>query len=262
MLALPFLPSPVRDTSGSGVLPRIGQSLKDLWLTVRQRRGLLALILCFLPLGIGASSGLWSAVAKDWDAGPNLVAIVTGVVGGLVSAAGCILGGFICDRWDRQKCYVWFGIFVSLAGVALAILPRTPLMFTLGTLAFSFWTGVAWAGYTAFVLEAIGKGAAATKFSAFASLANAPIAYMTYFVGWVQENKDTTTMLYYEALTGLLGAGIFILAVKWLLPSRDASQTPLSPALPPPGTVPAAPLPHDPFPVRPAAQSVSPETDA
>lgn len=223
VLALVGLPSPARNFEGRSVFPLIGESLKDLWCTVCQRRGLLALILCFLPLGVGASSGLWAALAPEWNASPDLVALVTGVVGGLVSAAGCIAGGFISDRRDRQTSYVWFGILVALAGVALAVLPRTPAIFTVCTLVFSFVTGLSWAGYSAFVLEAIGKGAAATKYSAFASLANAPIAYMTVFNGAIQTRMGTGGMLYMEAAVGALAAGVFIFTARRLLPHRTAA---------------------------------------
>jgi len=62
--------------------------LIDLWNTAKSRIGAIALVLCFLPIGSGAASGLWAAVADDWKASANTVALVTGVVGGLVSAAG------------------------------------------------------------------------------------------------------------------------------------------------------------------------------
>ncbi|HEX2748545.1 MAG TPA: hypothetical protein VHM91_11140, partial [Verrucomicrobiales bacterium] len=199
--------------------------------TVCERRGLLALILCFLPLGIGASSQLWSALAPEWHTSDDQVATVTGLLGGAVSAAGCLVGGFICDRRNRQASYVWFGIFVALSGIAMALLPRTPAMFTLCTLLFSFTTGLSWTGYTAFVLEAIGKGAAATKFSACASLANAPIAYMNSFNGFTQTQWGTKAMLLIEAAMGALGAVLFIVSTKWLL-ARGTSGEPVQTTLP------------------------------
>jgi MFS family permease len=222
-LALPGLPSPARDIAGGGFFPRIGSSLMDLWIIVRQRRGLLALILCCLPVGVGASSNLWSVLGHEWDASPDRIAMVAGVAGGLVSAAGSIAGGFVCDRFPRQTSYLWFGIFVAQAGVALALLPRTPLMFTLCTLLFSFTTGLSWAAYSAFVLEAIGKGAAATKFSAFASLANAPLAYMAVFNGITWTKWGTTAMLLIEAGVGVLAAVLFVLAAKWFFPRAGSN---------------------------------------
>src|SRR6185436_10127229 len=52
----------------ASALESVAFVLKDLWLLLRARTGALALILCFLPIGAGAASGLWSAVAGDWHA--------------------------------------------------------------------------------------------------------------------------------------------------------------------------------------------------
>ena len=219
-LALAWVPSPPLAPRGERVAVRLKRTLLDAWHTVRERRGLLALILCVVPLGIGASSGSWSVIAPEWGASKDTVAIVTGILGGVVSTLGCISGGFLADRWNRQAAYVGFGIVVSLSGVAMALLPRTPEMFVCTTLLFSFAVGMSWAGYSAFVLEAIGKGAAATKFSAFASLANAPIYYMAVFNGWAHTAWKTSGMLYFEAAMSVLGAIVFIIAAKVLLPAR------------------------------------------
>jgi hypothetical protein len=54
-------------------------------------------------------------------------------------------------------------------------------------------------GFTAVTLEAIGLGAAATKYTVFASLSNFPIGYMTFVDGWVQTHWGSGAMLYTEA---------------------------------------------------------------
>lgn len=234
-LPLVWLPSSAREFKGSTILTLLKATLLDVWRTVRVRRGILALLLCVVPLGIGASSGLWSIMAPEWNTGPDTVAVVTGVLGGLVSAAGCLAGGFICDRWSRQACYVGFGLAVCVAGLAMAFFPHTPAMFITTTLLISFTTGMSWAGYAAFVLEAIGRGAAATKFSAFAWLANMPIYYMNLVNGWSQEKWGTTGMIQFEAAMGVAGAVVFLIAAKFLLPPRHESGTPSVPPAPVPG---------------------------
>jgi len=70
----------------------------------------IALILCFLPIGSGAASNLWSAISKDWSASADTVALIVGVIGGLLSAIGCLIGGWICDLMDRKKGYILFGV--------------------------------------------------------------------------------------------------------------------------------------------------------
>ncbi len=191
----------------------------DLWNTAKSRIGAIALVLCFLPIGSGAAGGLWSAVASDWKASANTVALVTGVAGGLVSAAGCVIGGWLCDRMNRKGAYAFYGVLQALCAVAMAIAPRTETTYTLFTMIYAFITGLTYAGFSAFVLEAMGLGAAATKFSLFASLSNIPIAYMTSIDGWAYERWGAARMLYTEAVMGAVGFVLF-LGVLVALPAR------------------------------------------
>ena len=190
----------------------------DVWNTAKSRSGAIALILCFLPIGSGAARGLWSAVADDWKASANTVALVTGVLGGLVSAVGCVIGGWLCDRMNRKGAYVLYGVLQALCAVAMAVAPRTENTYILFTMIYAFITGLTYAGFTAFVLEAMGLRAAATKFSLFASLSNMPIAYMTSIDGWAYNRWGPSCMLFTEAVVGAV-ARLF-LGVLWCTPPR------------------------------------------
>jgi MFS family permease len=212
-LALAGLPTPERMEAG-GLVASIRGSLAELWHVVRQRAGAVALILCFLPIGSGAAQGLWSAVAPEWRVTAETVALVTGLLGGIVSAAGCIVGGWICDRMDRKAAYVWFGILQAGAAVAMAMFPRSQAMFIGWTSLYAFIMGMTYAGFSAFVLEAIGKGAAATKYSAFASLSNMPIYYMTIINGWAHDRWGSSGMLFTEALLCVIGASVFVVLAR------------------------------------------------
>jgi predicted MFS family arabinose efflux permease len=183
---------------------------KDLWSVAKSRIGALALILCFLPLGSGAASGLWSAISGDWKASADTVAIVTGVLGGIISAGGCLIGGWICDRMDRKAAYALYGVLQALCAVAMALAPRTEAMFVVFTSLYALITGLTYAGFTAFVLEAMGMGAAATKYNVFASLSNTPIYYMTRIDGWSHERWGPGGMLYTEAVFGMVGLIVFL----------------------------------------------------
>ena len=190
----------------------------DLWRTASSRFGAIALFLCFMPIGSGAASGLWSAVAGDWNASANTVALVTGVINGLVAAVGCITGGWVCDRMHRWTAYAIFGVLQALCAVAMALAPQTESMYVLFTLLYAFIIGLTYAGFSAFVLEAMGKGAAATKYSLFASLSNMPIAYMTAINGWAYQHWGSIGMLYTEASVGLLGLVVFLLVLALVRP--------------------------------------------
>jgi len=203
------LPEPAQTHRGAHLGETFVNVWKDLWGVARRSLGFLALVLCFLPIGSGAASGLWSAVAGDWGASADTVALVTGVLAGLVSAAGCIAGGYVCDRMHRQWAYVVFGVLQALCAIAMAIGPRTELAFVVFTTAYAFITGLTYAGFSAFVLEAMGKGAAATKYNVFASLSNTPIAYMTRVDGWAHTRWGSGGMLIGEAIAGAVGMAAF-----------------------------------------------------
>jgi MFS family permease len=190
--------------------PRLAGLGRELWGLVRSRIGVLACLICLLPIGSGAASNLWSALADDWHASANTVALVNGVLGGVVSAVGCLVGGYACDRMDRKTGYALYGLIQAACAVGMALAPRTEEMFVLFTLLYAFISGLTYAGFSAVVLEAIGLGAAATKYNVLASLANMPIAGMTLVDGWSQTHWGTSAMLYVEALCGVMAIVVFL----------------------------------------------------
>ena len=204
------MPEPRAPHREGGLGRNLADVVRDLWGVVRARAGLLAVILCFLPIGSGAASGLWSAVAGDWRASADVVALVTGVFGGIVSAVGCLIGGWICDRMDRKAAYVVYGVLQALCAVGMALAPRTESTYVIFTSVYALITGLTYAGFSAFVLEAMGLGAAATKYSLFASLSNMPIWYMTIIDGKAQSRWGSGGMLVTEAVFCLLGLVLFI----------------------------------------------------
>jgi len=192
---------------------------KDLWQVARSRLGILALLICFLPIGSGAATNLWAAVADDWHASANTVALATGVFSGIVSALGCLVGGYGADRIDRKTAYALYGLLMALSTVAMALAPRTETMYVVFTLIYAFIQGLTYAGFTAVVLETIGLGAAATKYNLYASLSNMPIAYMTLVDGWAHTRWGAAGLLNVEAAFGVVGIVVFI-AVAMTLSRR------------------------------------------
>ena len=209
-IALLFVHEPPR-VRPHGVVEGLKFVGKDIWQLARARMGFVALFLCFLPIGSGAASGLWSAVAGDWHASANAVALVTGVVGGIVMAVGSLAGGWVCDRMNRKTAYVAYGILQAACAVLMALSPHTERMYIVWTTVYAFITGLTYAGFTAFVLEAMGVGAAATKYNLFASLSNFPIMYMTTLDGHAHTKWGASGMLYTEAAVGLAGLVAFLL---------------------------------------------------
>jgi MFS transporter, PAT family, beta-lactamase induction signal transducer AmpG len=208
-LALVFIAEPPADHRHASYFRSIANVAEDAWNTLKSRAGYLALLICFLPIGSGAAANLWSSIAGDWHASADTVALVNGVLGGVVAAFGCVVGGYLCDRMDRKFAYALFGIFLSAVALGMAATVRNQNAFIVFTLAYAFISGFNYASFSAVVLEAIGKGAAATKYNVYASLSNAPIAYMTSLEGFAYGRWHSNGLLLADALAGLIAVAFF-----------------------------------------------------
>ncbi|MEP6504480.1 MAG: MFS transporter [Betaproteobacteria bacterium] len=197
----------------------------DLWAMLRSRLGILALFVCILPIGSGAAQNFWSPIAGEWQASANVVALVNGALGGVISALGCIVGGWVCDRIDRKTAYCLFGFGLVLAAIGMAFCPRTSVQFIAWTSFYAFVIGLCYAGYSAVVLEAVGRTAAATKFSLLSGLSNIPISVMTLVDGAGNERWGTRGLLLTEAVIGV--AAIVVFAVVAGATKRRVDDTPL-----------------------------------
>jgi PAT family beta-lactamase induction signal transducer AmpG len=210
--ALYFVP-PVRPLAGQ----RFGEKMIEIGRDFRQmlssRAILVTLALLASPVGIGAASNLWSAVAADWRVSPDTVAVVTGALGGLVSAAGCVAGGWIADRVGRWWAFFGSGTLMAVVAAAMAAVPRTPAVYTVGVLCYAFSLGVANAGFSAIVLHVIGRGAASAKYAILVSLGNVPLVYMTAFDGWMHDRAGAGGMLDAEAAIGAVCVVLGLAAV-------------------------------------------------
>jgi len=220
-LALFFVKEPQFTVKVASIGKTFKNLLKDVWGALKSKLGYLGLFLCFIPLGTGSASNLWSAVSGDWKASADTVALVTGVAGGLITAVGCLVGGWICDLIDRKVAYLIFGLMQAICAVGMAYSPHTELMFIIWTSIYAVTIGLTYAGFSAFVLEAIGRGAAATKFEIYASLSNTPIYYMTIIVGMAHTRWGASGMLNTEAAFGVLSIFLFY-AFQGLVNRRKA----------------------------------------
>jgi predicted MFS family arabinose efflux permease len=146
-----------------------------------------------------------------------MVALVNGMAGGIASIVGAMAASVICDKMDVKRAYCMFGMLVGLSAVAMIFAPRTPTVFAIGVLVYQLMVGMAYTGYAAIVLEAIGKKSAATNWNLMAALSNAPIAVMGMFDGWTHDRFGTDWMLFGElAMPALTIAlfGLFALATR------------------------------------------------
>jgi len=209
-LALFYVHEPVVEHRGES----FGHSLinvgLDAWNLVCSRKGLLAVVVFALPVGVGAMTQLWSGVASDWHASAGWVALVNGAMGGVLSMIGCIAGGWLCDKMDRMTALNLFSLATCLCALGMALAPHTQATFIWFVCAYMILTGFCYAAFGAVVLEAIGTGAAATKYNILASIANVPIIYLSILDGKAHETWGAAGMLFTDALLPVIGTAVFI----------------------------------------------------
>ena len=189
---------------------------RDFWALLRTRRGVLAALVVTIPASLGAASNLFAAVAGDWRASADLVAMVTGVLGGLAAVPGCVLAGYLCDRFPRRIVYIWVALACAAGEAAMAWAPHTPLWFAGMVLGNGLLLGAGYSALSAVQFECLGPRSAATVASVLGSLANLPLVVMIPVVGWVQTRHGSTAMLLCEAGVAVISvAGYAALAYAW-----------------------------------------------
>jgi MFS family permease len=180
------------------------------------RLGFLTILAVTLPMGLGAFFGLLSSVSSDWHASADLTASTTGVLAGLVSVPGCLIGGYLCDRHPPQIMLAGSAAICALGEAAMALGPRTPDAFVAFTLLNNLLIGVAYATVSAVVYVALNERAGGTIGALLGSLCNVPLVAMTFMLGAVGAHHGSTGMMAVEALLGVMSALIYgVMAWLW-----------------------------------------------
>ncbi len=216
--------------------------LKEVWATLKSREGWTGMILCLSPVGTGAMTNLFSALAMDYSsdavARERMVILANGVAAGLVSALGALVGGYVAGRMNRRLAYAMFGAVMAMAAMGMMIGPANPTAFTLGCLAYYFANGLCYAAFYAFVLEMIGKGASVTtRLTLFVGASNLAISYVTWLDGkgydaarrvWpARAGAGRVGMLGTDALSTFFGIGV--LALMLLVVKRMNAKVEMPP---------------------------------
>lgn len=208
LLALPPLPAEGHATSVGEATRQVFRDIAGMFKT---RSGFLSSLLCFLPVGTGAAQSVLTQaeVAAHWGAGDTEVALVQGWLNGIITALGCFAGGWLCQRFAPRAVYAGLGLTLAGVAVAMAASPAIVPMYLLWSTVYALFVGFAYAAFTAIVLDAMGKGSAATKYTLYATLSNFPIWWLGLLLGYTADHYGAANMLNAEAALGVLGVLLF-----------------------------------------------------
>ena len=200
------------------VVPRFRAMGRDVWAVLRSPVTLAGLAFFLSPVGSGAVGNLISSVGPDYHASNAEVAWVSGVAGGLLSALGCMIGGYLCDRINRMAAYAVAGMLSAIFAVWMAIGPAVPLTYAGGYTGYALSVGIAYAAFTALELEVLGPRThgAGTAYSLLGASGNLPIAYMTWLDGVGYKHAGSRGLMGVDAAAnGVCGVLLLIFARYW-----------------------------------------------
>ncbi|HEY5063085.1 MAG TPA: MFS transporter [Gemmatimonadaceae bacterium] len=215
-----------------GVGSRIARMVRELRDTLIRRDVWLAFVFFLSPVSAGALLNLLSALAVDFHASSNVV-IGVGIGGGLLTAVGALVGGFICDRFDRWRFYPIAGLTAAASAGAMLFAPLTPATYIAGALAYSLAAGFGYAAFMSLALELLGTGTAAsgTRFTLFIAATNIPVVYMIWLEGVGHTHWGVHGMLAIDATANALFGVAFLAALGPVrsfiarLPARQRSPS-------------------------------------
>lgn len=184
-----------------------GHTFHDLKSVLWSRSGLTGFALCLSPVGTAALINYFSGMGDAYDASGNTVAFVAGGASIFVTAIGSLVGGYLCDRYNRRVMYLSSGLLTAFCGIVMAVSPHTDVTYAIGATSYNLVAGFAYSAFTATVLETIGEGgkAAGTQYALFLSVGNAAIGYVGLIDSRFERPFSFDLVLRSDAILNLVG---------------------------------------------------------
>ncbi|RMG37869.1 MAG: MFS transporter [Planctomycetota bacterium] len=227
------------------VLAAVRELQQYVWTVTRTMFGsvqaLLALAFALLPAGAFALSlSLQTNLAVELGLKDEEVSRLA-LYSGLISAGGCVLGGFLSDRLGRKRMLalfivattvptLWFAAQMQRHGWVMPVPPDLPdrpappqalvAAFWTATLSFSFVHGLMFGTRTALFMDVVDPAVAATQFTAYMAVLNLTTSYTSAWQGLALAHWGYPTTLRIDALAGVLGIAV----LPWLRLGAQASE--------------------------------------
>ena len=183
---------------------------------LKRRDVWLGFVFFLSPIGAGALMNLFSAVAMDFHASSTIVIWVVVLVG-LLTPIGALMGGWLCDRYDRWRIYPIAGLTAAASIAMVLVAPLTPATYVAGAAAYAIATGFSYAAFMSLAFDLLGPGGAAsgTQFTLFMAAVNVPVVYMLRLDGLGHGHFGVRGMLGVDALANAVFGLVFLCGVQW-----------------------------------------------
>jgi MFS family permease len=246
--------------SARGRLARIGRELAAFIGEARRaftgtRSAGLGVLFAVLPMGAYALGlALQSNLAVELGLSDDRIGVL-GLWSGLAGALGCVVGGWLSDRFGRRRMIALFILAMSVPGVWLALAmqqaghiaavdpaiaaaagaaaaePGLVATFLAACIAFNFAQGLQYGASTALFMDITTPAVAATQFTAYMALSNLAISYSAAWQGQSIVRLGYPMTLALDATIGLVSMTL----LPWIRPLPAA---PADPAIQPGAAIP------------------------
>lgn len=196
---------------------------------------LVGVVFALLPFGAMAlSSAISTTLQVDIGMSDSQIATLN-VASTVVSALGCVLGGWLADKLGRRKMLAAYYAMTTLPVLYMAVLlggdagldgVTIPTYFA-AAIAFYLFTGMHYGTSAAIFMGLTNPAIAATQFTGFMALRNLTISYTQAWQGAAVEAWNYSTVFYIDAALALLP-----IAVIPFLRERKVRTTPPSAGAP------------------------------
>jgi PAT family beta-lactamase induction signal transducer AmpG len=213
---------------------RLATFARTAWQTLTgSRAARVGVLFAALPLGAYALSlALQSSLAVDLGLDDAAIGRL-GLASSLVSAVGCVLGGWLSDRLGRRRTLAVFIALTAVPTLGLAaalqaaghVLPSDPATlagatpdaglvatFWAAMLAFTFFQGLTYGSSAALYMDITNPAIAATQFTAYMALGNLVAWYTSSWQGLALSAWGYPATLCLDAALGVVAVGL----LPWL----------------------------------------------
>jgi PAT family beta-lactamase induction signal transducer AmpG len=190
----------------------------------------IGLLFSLLPVGAMALGyAMLSTIQVDFGLVETQIAEIS-VYNTICGAVGCLIGGWLGDRYGIKKMLAMFYALTTVPTLVLAMqisslgLEFVSIQLLYGVImAHGFVYGMAFAVHAAIFMGMTNPAVAATQFTAFMAMSNLAISVANYWQGIVAERVDYAMVFYVDSLLVLLP----LLVIPFLRNREEGVQTTL-----------------------------------